>query len=43
MLHNEEFWYSYGLSGTDFVVNGSYNIIGVYQRGNRKCKQNCGK
>jgi hypothetical protein len=43
MLHKEELWYLYGLRGTDFIVNGSFNNISVYQRGNRKCKQNCGK
>lgn len=43
MLHKEELRYSYGLCATDFIVNGSFNIIGVYQRRNRKCKQNCGK
>ena len=43
MLHDEELWYSYGLSDTDFVINESSSIKGVYQRGKRKCKQNCGK
>jgi hypothetical protein len=43
MLHTEDLWYSCGLCGTDFIVNGSLNNISVYQRENRKCKQNCGK